>query len=679
MAKKRLIFDSISAQEMREDALIEGMARYIAECGARGVNQVLAHAIANRFRAETYEVILNRPDELLTIDGIGRQRAQALHEWFAMRFGENVSADLKREMLRDCGILTTLYAMRLSNWEVTKVRERYGDKQVLQTINENPYQLTEVSGFGFKRVDKIAQAIGYDLHDPRRIAAGIIFTLEQQTNDGHCCLPEDVLAHDAAKELALPEHEVQPVISEMIQRDQVKADLDRIYLPRYYYAEWSVARYLQDMVTARRSYVGVDDIMYDVTIYHPHLNREQLAAIRSVLENGVTVLTGGPGTGKTTTLRGMIKAIHRAGWTFALCAPTGRASKRMGETSGSPAQTIHRLLGYKGDEFEYGIDNELHYDVIICDEASMVDLLLMRSLLDAMKDDARLVLIGDNDQLPSVGPGRVLGDIIASGAVPVIRLQHIYRQTNSDDEVSIINNAHRIINGQMPAVDNPNAKDFFLLNVGDKVIDGKTPEMRAQAELVKMVKDRIPQQWPGCEVQVLTPLRQNGMTSADTLNPLLQDALNPFGRAMKHRDMEFRLDDRVMQTKNDYAKNVYNGDVGRVVNVFPDFDMLTADLGYENTINYHDSPGMRELDDLTLAYAVTIHKSQGSEYDVVVIMLMPSAGRMLQRNLLYTAITRAKKACIIIGNKEAMTKAVAEWRIKPRYTRLKERLNNFSE
>lgn len=667
MTKKRLIFDSIQAQEMREDALIEGMARYLAECGARGVNQVLAHAIANRFKQETYEVILNRPDELLTVDGIGRQRAQALHEWFALRFGNNVSADLKRESLRECGILTTLYAMRLSNWEVSKVRERYGDKFVLQTIKENPYQLTEVSGFGFKRVDKIAQAIGYDPHDPRRIAAGIIYTLEQQTNDGHCCLPLDVLTHEASKELSLSEQEVNPVIVEMIQNDQVKADLDRIYLPRFYYAEWSVARYLQDMATARHSYVGVDDIMDSVVEYHYHLNREQLAAIRSVLENGVTVLTGGPGTGKTTTLRGMIKAIQRAGWTFALCAPTGRASKRMGESSGSPAQTIHRLLGYKGEEFEYCIGNELPYDVIICDEASMVDLLLMRSLLDAMKEGARLVLIGDNDQLPSVGPGRVLGDIIASGAVPVIRLQHIYRQTNSDDEVSIINNAHRIINGQMPAVDNPNSKDFFWLHV--------ETEEQAQKELIRMVKERIPKQWPGCEVQVLTPLRQNGMTSADTLNPLLQDALNPFGRAMKHRDMEFRLDDRVMQTKNDYAKNVYNGDVGRVMDVVPEFGVLKADLGYENLITYHDSPGFRDIDDLTLAYAVTIHKSQGSEYDVVVIMLMPSAGKkMLRRNLLYTAITRAKKACIIIGNSKAVRQAVEEWRIEPRYTRLEERL-----
>ena len=667
MTKKILTFDSISAQEMREDALIEGMARYVAECGARGVNQVLAHAIANHFKQDTYEVILNRADELLAVDGIGKKRAMDLHAWFVIKFGDTVPAVKRKANLQECGILTTLYAMRLSNWEVTKVRDRYGDKQVLQTIKDDPYQLTEVSGFGFKRVDKIAQAIGYDLHDPRRIAAGIIYTLEQKTTDGHCCLPEDVLTQEASKELLLPAQEVTPVIASMIASDKVKNDLDRIYLPRYYYAEWTVARYLQCLSKERKTFTPIDDIMEDVTLYHSHLNHEQLAAIRSVLENGVTVLTGGPGTGKTTTLRGMIKAIQRAGWTFALCAPPGRAAKRMGESSGHPSKTIHRLLGYKGEEYEFGIDKEMPYNVIICDEASMVDILLMNHLLDAMRTDARLVLIGDNDQLPSVGPGRVLGDIIASGAVPVIRLQHIYRQTNSDDEVSIINNAHRIINGQMPAIDNPHSTDFFFLRVDS--------EEHAQKELIRMVKERIPAQWPDCEVQVLTPLRQNGMTSADSLNPLLQDALNPHGTPMKYHDMEFRKDDRVMQTKNDYAKNVYNGDVGRVVSVVPYFSMISIDFGYGNTTNYYDLPNMREMNELSLAYATTIHKSQGSEYDVVVIMLMPSAGqKMLRRNLLYTAITRAKKACIIIGSAKAMLQAVEEWRIEPRYTRLMERL-----
>lgn len=671
-----MTIESLRMQEMREDAFVEGAARYLDESGARGISKVLAYAIANHFKYETYEVCLNRPEELLAVKDIGKKRAKELNRWFQLRFGEDVPDEVKRENVRECGLLTTLYAIGMSNWEVMQVRNHFGDDDVLQIIKENPYRLTEVERFGFTKSDKVAQAIGYDLHDPRRIAAGVVYTLDKKANDGHCCMPIGELSHEAGKELHLYDAEIQPVIEEMTKDGRLDDSMDCIYLPKYHNAEWTVARCLADMIDYSLPCAGVGDIMADVKAYNDILNAEQLAAIRSVLEKGVTVLTGGPGTGKTTTLRGMIKAIQRAGWTFALCAPTGMAQKRMGESSGSPAQTIHRLLGYNGEEFKYDIDNPLPYDVIICDEASMVDILLMEALLNAMRDGARLVLIGDNDQLPSVGPGRVLGDIIDSGIASVIYLRQIYRQTNSDDEVSIINNARRIISGQLPAIDNPNSKEFYFKDVGEDVDNkGKTPEERAQEALVYMVKKRVPDQWPDYEVQVLTPNRKDGLNSVNTLNPILQDALNPYGEPLKRRfGGEFRNGDRVMQTKNNYMKNIYNGDVGCVKNVNSEFDMLSVDFGYDNLTNYYDDPKKHELDELSLAYVSTIHKSQGSEYDIVIIMLMPSAGRMLRRNLLYTAITRAKKVCIIIGNKKALEKAVKDNYIEPRHTKLKERL-----
>ena len=369
------------------------------------------------------------------------------------------------------------------------------------------------------------------------------------------------------------------------------------------------------------------------------------------------ILTGGPGTGKTTTLRGMLAVLTHYGYTYELCAPTGRAAKRMSEMTHQEAKTIHRLLEFQEGKFSRDESNPLAADVIICDEASMVDLLLMQSLLKAIKPTAKFIIIGDNDQLPSVGPGRVLGDLIDSGKVPTVKLTQIHRQAEGS---YIIYNAHRIINGNFPILDNKNSKDFFFDNVED--------EEKAAQEVISLVRSRLPAKYPGKEIQVLCPNRKNS-TGCNMLNVIMQEALNPEGPATEHHGTIYRKGDRVMQTKNNYQKGIFNGDVGTVTSADGDSIYVMFDDG-DTAQHYADE----ELGELDLAYATTIHKSQGSEYDIVVIVLMKSASIMLQRNLLYTAVTRAKDVCVIVGQKQAIYTCIAEWRMTPRITRLKERL-----
>ena len=385
----------------------------------------------------------------------------------------------------------------------------------------------------------------------------------------------------------------------------------------------------------------------------------------------VMILTGGPGTGKTTTICGIIDRMDALGLTVALCAPTGRAAQRMAEATGRHAQTIHRLLRYHPHHgFTRNEDNPLSEDVIIVDEFSMVDVRLAAALTAAIPDGARLIIVGDRDQLPSVGPGRVLHDLIESGTIPTVCLTKIHRQQGGS---SIIDNAHRVIHGDMPVTDNMPGQDFFWLATKPNA-DGTSQrhditEEESVSEVLSMVSDRLPRQYPGSEIQVLTPRKTDIATSADQLNPLLQNALNPHGRPMKVGQTELREGDRTIQTKNDYDLMRFNGDIGRVSRVQPDHKTLT--------VSYPDQPTRYEgiqAYRLALAYALTIHKSQGSEYDVVVIPLLSSATVMLQRNLLYTAITRAKKVCILVGPRQAVRQAVENWMQKERNTALGERL-----
>ena len=640
----------------------EGIAGYICECNVKGIGKKLSQDIVAKFGRKTFYVILNDWKRLLEVDGIGYMRAVNLHRAFSAKFGAEVEEDRKRqnELERERSIF--YHKLGLSGWLRRAIENKYGERFAKGVVERNPYQLAEdIDGIGFKRADEVAGKLGYGKEDPRRIRAGLKFALQEQMQQaGHCCMPRVMLAAKAAHKnvLDIDIELVKPEIDAAIADGLLVEDMDALYLPKYLDAERYVAETIMKMVNNRTIPTNAE-VIVEIANQQTGINynSEQRDAIRKAATEGVMILTGGPGTGKTTTLRGMLAVLTYYGYTYELCAPTGRAAKRMSEMTSQEARTIHRLLEFQEGKFSRDESNPLAADVIICDEASMVDLLLMQSLLKAMKVGAKFIIIGDNDQLPSVGAGRVLGDLIDSGKVPTVKLTQIHRQTEGS---YIIYNAHRIINGNFPILDNRNSKDFFFDNVDD--------EEKAAKEVISLVKTRLPEKYPGKEIQVLCPNRKNA-SGCNMLNVIMQEALNPDGHQTEYYGTIYRKGDRVMQIKNNYQKGVFNGDVGTVTAADGDSIYVMFDDG-ETAQHYADE----ELSELDLAYATTIHKSQGSEYDIVVIVLMNSAGIMLQRNLLYTAVTRAKSVCLIVGQKDAIYKCIAEWKITPRITRLKERM-----
>lgn len=640
----------------------EGMAEYICECNVKGIGKKLSHDIVAKYGRKTFDVILNDWQRLLEVDGIGYMRAANLHRAFAAKFGDEIEEDQRRENELERERSIFYHKLGLSGWLRRAIEEKYGERYAKGVIERNPYQLAEdIDGVGFKRADEVAEKLGYGKEDPRRIRAGLKFALQEQMQAaGHCCMPRVMLAAKAAHKnvLDIDIEMVKPEIDAAIADGLLVEDMDALYLPRYRDAEEYVADAITSLLRSTRQYGDTDAIVNEAQRQTGiNYNLEQRDAIRKAATEGVMILTGGPGTGKTTTLRGMLAVLTHYGYTYELCAPTGRAAKRMSEMTHQEAKTIHRLLEFQGGKFSRDESNPLAADVIICDEASMVDLLLMQSLLKAIKPTAKFIIIGDNDQLPSVGPGRVLGDLIDSGKVPTVKLTQIHRQAEGS---YIIYNAHRIINGNFPILDNKNSKDFFFDNVED--------EEKAAQEVISLVRSRLPAKYPGKEIQVLCPNRKNS-TGCNMLNVIMQEALNSEGPATEHHGTIYRKGDRVMQTKNNYQKGIFNGDVGTVTSADGDSIYVMFDDG-DTAQHYADE----ELGELDLAYATTIHKSQGSEYDIVVIVLMKSASIMLQRNLLYTAVTRAKDVCLIVGQKQAIYTCIAEWRMTPRITRLKERI-----
>jgi len=645
----------------------EGLAGYICECKVKGVGRKLSQDIVERFGGSTFDIILNDWLRLMEVEGVGCMRAVSLHNAFKEKFGDEVEEERRRRNEQERERSMFYNRLGLSGWFRKAIEEKYGEQHAVGVIKRNPYRLAEdIDGVGFRRADEVAGRLGYGKEDVRRIRAGLKYALQEQMQmAGHCCMPRVMLAAKAAEKRVL-DVDIEIVKTEIdaaVEDGLVVEDMEAVYLPKYLEAERFVADALLSLLENRRAQCEAQcEGIMETVIRNAGVdyNEEQLVAIRMAMTERVMILTGGPGTGKTTTLKGMLAALACMGVTVELCAPTGRAAKRMSEMTGEEAKTIHRMLEFQNGKFGRDESNPLEADVIICDEVSMVDLLLMQSLLKAVKTGVRLILIGDNDQLPSVGPGRVLGDLIDSGKVPTVKLTKIHRQQEGS---YIIYNAHRIIRGDFPVLDNRNATDFFF----DKVED----EEQAAQEVISLVRSRLPAKYPGKEIQVLCPNRKNA-TGCNMLNVIMQEALNPTGPQTEHHGTIYRTGDRVMQTKNNYQKGVFNGDVGTVVAADGDcihvmFEDSEEWLKYEE---YKDE----ELFELDLAYATTIHKSQGSEYDIVVVVLMKSASIMLQRNLLYTAVTRAKDVCIIVGQKQAIYTSIAEWRMIPRQTRLKERL-----
>ena len=623
-----------------------GIEKYLGSGLVKGIGPKFARFIVDRFGTGTIDVIETDIERLNEVHGIGPKRIAKIREsWERQKDIKNVML-----FLQGHGVSTAFAA---------KIYREYG-KESVSKVQENPYRLADdIWGIGFKTADGIASRMGYGKDDPRRVRSGIIYTLGQLADEGHCFATDEQLLGTAAELLDVGEEAIGAVLADMAGAGDVITDGDAIYLPPFHYAECGVARRLLALRNGNGSLFPEDEpelprgkgIVYDET---------QLEAVRLAMKSKVMVLTGGPGTGKTTTTKAIIGALRSSGMKVLLAAPTGRASKRMSEATGMEAKTIHRMLEYNPkDGYQRNADNPLTGDALIVDECSMIDILLMNNLLKAVPDGMRLILVGDIDQLPSVGAGNVLRDIIDSGAVPVIRLTRIFRQAQTS---RIVMSAHAVNAGRLPDLSNGRETDFFFLREED-------PEKVAES-IVDLVGRRLPGAYGiGADsIQVLTPM-QRGVVGAASLNIALQQSLNGNGDSLSRGGYTFRKGDRVMQLRNDYDKEVFNGDLGYITEVNLEDRVLKVDFDGRET-EYDSS----ELDELSLAYATTIHKAQGSEYPVVVIPVMMNHFVMLQRNLIYTGITRARKVCVLIGQLKALSYAVRNLTVQKRNTRLKERL-----
>ena len=555
-------------------------------------------------------------------------------------------------------------------------------------MKENPFQMADdIWGIGFKTADGIAQKLGFAKEAYVRLRSGIMYTLSNLADEGHVFAYQDQLIAKAAELLEAEESSIVMTLDQMIaDKDLIcetvdyktdQAEMKAIYLPAFYYAEAGVAGKLKRLAQApaadrlwhalmdARQKTGNESLSIDVgkiqEKVHMKYDEIQADAIRKAAVSKVMVLTGGPGTGKTTTTQGIIAAYRSFGLKILLAAPTGRAAKRMTEATGLEAKTIHRLLECKPPEgYQKNEDNPLDGDVLIIDECSMIDMILMNALLKAIPEGMRLILVGDIDQLPSVGAGNVLRDIIDSGVFPVVRLTRIFRQAQSS---RIIMNAHAINEGKFPDISNGKNTDFFYIEKED-------PEEAVQ-EIVRLVKNNLPRYYktPWNHIQVLTPM-QKGIVGAANLNLALQEALNPQGDGLRRGGYLFRTGDKVMQIRNNYEKEIFNGDIGTVESV--DLQERTLKVNFDQHIIEYEAS---ELDELVHAYATTIHKAQGSEYPIVVMPVLMNHYVMLQRNLIYTGITRAKKVLVIVGTRKALSYAVRNVTVTKRNTFLKERLS----
>ena len=631
-------------------ATVYGIEKYLGSGLVKGIGPRFARAIVQRFGTETIDIIETEIERLYEVPNIGRKRVAKIREsWEKQK-------DIKNVMLFLQGYgVSTAYA--------AKIYREYG-KESIDKVRENPYRLADdIWGIGFKTADGIAAKMGYEKEDPRRCRSGILYTLGQLSDEGHVYAGEEQLVKTAGQLLEAGETAIRDTLAGMLQAEDLILDKDAIYLPPFYHAECGTSRRLRDLAesTGRSLFDGLFDPSSLTAETGIEYDEVQLAAIRQAVTSKVMVLTGGPGTGKTTTTQGIIAALKKAGLRVLRAAPTGRAAKRMSEATGMEAKTIHRLLEYNPqDGYKRNDENPLEGDALIVDECSMIDILLMNNLLKAVPVGMRLVFVGDIDQLPSVGAGNVLRDIIDSQRIPVVRLVRIFRQAQKS---RIVMNAHAINQGRVPDTSNGRDTDFFFMREDD-------PE-RAAETIVRLVKERLPRAYRESpdRIQVLTPM-QRGVVGAANLNLLLQQALNPSGPSLNRGGYTYRQGDRVMQQRNNYDKDVFNGDLGYIREV--DTEERTLKVDFDGKWVEYD---VTELDELTLAYATTIHKAQGSEYPIVVMPVLMTHFVMLQRNLIYTGITRAKKICVLLGAAKALAYAVRNVSVLKRNTRLKERLN----
>ncbi len=650
---------SVEKFEETLPATVYGIEKYLGSGLVKGVGPKFAKRIVEKFGKDTLDIIEDAPDELLKVPGIGKVRVDRIKtSWQEQKEIKN--------------IMLFLQSHEVSTSHATKIFKTYGSESI-EVVKENPYRLADdIWGIGFKTADLIAQKMGIDKGKFVRLRSGIFYTLNKLAESGDCYATREQLIGRARELLEVEEPELEITLDEMIRTNDVIRDVadeeEAIYLPPYYFSESGCAKRLLRLIScSMKKAEGAEEILKKVAASSEITYDEiQWQAVKTALSSKVMVLTGGPGTGKTTTTLGIISAYKQAGSRIILAAPTGRAAKRMSEATGMEAKTIHRLLEYKPPEgYQKNEEHPLEGDVLILDECSMIDIMLMYNLLKAMPEQMSLIVVGDIDQLPSVGAGNVLRDIIDSGSVPVVRLTRIFRQAQGS---RIIMNAHRINKGENIDMRGGKDADFFFAS--------KESNQEVVDTVVQYCKTNLPKYYhvdPLQDIQVLTPM-QRGECGAVNLNQVLQEAMNPTGIFLRRGGTQYRLNDKVMQIRNDYDKEVFNGDIGTITKVDMEERELTA-LFDEREVVYD----VTELDELTLAYAVTIHKSQGSEYPIVVMPFTMSHFVMLQRNLLYTGVTRAKKILVLVGEKKAVYYAIKNETTTGRNTWLKRRLHSDSK
>ncbi len=644
-----------------------GIERYLGSGLVRGIGKVMAERLVRHFGLDTLETIDRHPERLLEVDGIGPVRSARIRDaWVEQREIKDVMV-----FLQSHGVSTT---------HAVRIYKMYGNRAVA-TVTENPYRLaTDIFGIGFKTADRIAGSLGIEPTSPRRAEAGLLHVLGERADDGHVFFPKDRLIEETAAMLAVEAERVlaaletvaaeRRVVVEPPPRDgRASAATDAVYLASLHWAEEGLGAMLRQLATGAAA--PADVVVERALVWVEERERIELSArqreaVRAGLQEKVLVITGGPGTGKTTVVNAITRILARKGRKILLAAPTGRAAKRLAEATGREAKTIHRLLEFSPAEmaFARNQDNPLAADVVVVDEMSMVDTVLAYNLLKAVPLDCRLVLVGDVDQLPSVGPGSVLRDLIASRAVAVVALTEIFRQAA---ESLIVVNAHRVNRGELPAgAAEGQVADFY-------VVERTEPE-DVLAAVKEIVAERIPARFgldPVDDVQVLTPMNR-GLLGTASLNAELQALLNPGDggyAGIVRGTRSFRVGDKVMQIRNNYDLEVFNGDIGRVTAI--DVENRSAQVRYDDRVVAYE---YADLDEVVLAYACSIHKSQGSEYPAVVIPVHTQHYVMLQRNLLYTALTRGKRLVVLIGTRKALAIAVKNNRIQERFTRLAERL-----
>ena len=634
---------------------LEGIEKYLGSGLIKGIGPHFAKKLVTAFREKVFEIIEHQPDLLSTIEGIGKFRAKSIcTNW------------QDQKIIRE--IMVFLQSHGVGTSRATRIYKTYGDKAI-EIVSKNPYQLAkDIRGIGFISADTIAGNLGIAKDSLDRARAGVSHVLLEATSQGHCGLPKEILIENSQKLLDIERSLIEAAILEEIKQQGLTLDyLDQgitIFLTSYYIYEKQIAQILLKLVKLP---ILLDncDVAESITKVEAELSIQlassQKKAIKIASQNRIMIITGGPGTGKTTLVKSLLKVISTKKLKIKLCAPTGRAAKRLSESTGYEATTIHRLLeidpssgGFKRDE-----KNPLFCDYLVVDESSMVDIPLFYSLIKALPPHASLLLVGDVDQLPSVGAGQALKDIIDSGVIPTVHLTEIFRQAADSD---IILNAHRVNKGLLPNLTPKEGSDFYFVEAepGDDIIE----------KIITMVKERIPKRFglhPINDIQLLCPMQRGG-AGARSLNTELQKVLNPrSSEGIAKFGQLFAVGDKVMQTENNYDKEVYNGDIGIIISINVQDQELTIDF-YDKAVTFDYT----DLDQISLAYATTIHKSQGSEYPAVIIPITMQSYMMLRRNLIYTGITRGKKLVVLIGQKKALAMAVRDNKGSRRYSKLRE-------